>query len=182
MSKLVAGGFAPKNSFPEYYQSGPGAISVQYNKLNESNGINGYSFTGIPSTYSEIYFNLYSVGYSSGPQTPIINLKDSGGSSAFISYFNVIHGGGTPSYYTGSSGTNLWIGTSYFTMQDFQLHISRISPYQHAYRMYGNFCNGSGGVLIGYGKATGISSISQIYMGASGSYSFVSLTMDLSIE
>lgn len=178
MSKLVSGGFAPINSFPEYYQASPGAISVQYNKVSESNGISGYSFTGIPTSYSEIYFNLYNVGYNSGPQTPVINFRTAGGTNAYISYIHVL--GST--YYSGSSATNLWIGTPYFTMVDFMLHISRVSPYVHCYRIYGNFCASSGSALIGYGKITGISSIETIYIGASGSYYFTNLTMDLSTE
>jgi hypothetical protein len=147
------------------------------------NGNNVYSVASIPATVQKIYINLYSTGYSSGPNSPVIQVRDNFGTVGVTQYLNILNSGSNYSSYSSSTATNMWVATPYYSMPDVSVEIWKIHDNQFFYRMYGNAgTTGVVSMLTGYGYISNISRISQIDISASGTYTFVNMYLNISWE
>lgn len=145
------------------------------------NGSTVYSVASIPATVQKIYINLYSTGYSSGPLNNTIAVKNNVGTNGIMQYFNVLNNGAAYSAYSGSAGTNMWVGTTYYTMSNVSIEIWKVHDTEYLYRMYGNAGAGST-LLTGYGRISNISNISQIDISSGNTYTFANAILNISWE
>lgn len=179
MPILTSSGLAYDNA-ATYVQNTAGTLTSALNVIN-GNGANTYSATNIPSNYNKIYINLYSTGYSSGPQTPQIIVKDASATFGTWNYHNILTGTTTQNGYYGSSTNGPWVATPYYTMTDFTMEISRAGSYYHTYKMFGQGgSTGTTNLLQSFGYITTINNISTVTLGASSTYTFVNMILDIS--